>query len=220
MKPGSIVTLPSNGIAGTGPQAGKTVDEDSFRRTLGNFPTGVVAVTAMDGTEPVGMTVGTFFSVSLNPMLVGLCVKRESTTWPRIAAAGRFCVNVLAEDQATVARALAAPGARDRFAGTAWEPSAHDSPILTGAIARVECVPTASHPAGDHLVVVAAVRDLAVLREHLPLVHFRRAFHSLAATGSPPATPPATGRAPLDERTAAVAPDEPAPPQPSPNRSA
>ncbi|HXV94889.1 MAG TPA: flavin reductase family protein, partial [Pseudonocardia sp.] len=113
------------------------------------------------------------------------CVDERSTTWPRIAASGRFCVNVLADDQAPVARALARSGVREKFASTAWERSECGSPVLAGAIARIECVPAATHPAGDHLVVIGAVRHLALLREQQPpLVHFRRAFHSLTPKGS------------------------------------
>jgi 3-hydroxy-9,10-secoandrosta-1,3,5(10)-triene-9,17-dione monooxygenase reductase component len=176
VKPAAVVGLGGNGAA-AGPRA---VDADDFRRVLASFPTGVVAITALDGADPVGMTVGTFFSVSLQPLLVGFCVDERSTTWPRIAAVGRFCVNVLADDQAEVARALARPGTR-KFAGTRWERSELDSPVLAGTLARIECVPAATHRAGDHLVVIGAVHQLAVLREQQPpLVHFRRAFHSLA----------------------------------------
>lgn len=182
MKPGTVVELHTNGVADRG--GSRTVDPDSFRRVLASFPTGVVAITAMDGADPVGMTVGTFFSVSLEPLLVGFCVDEKSTTWPRIASIGRFCVNILADDQAAVARALARSGVR-KFAEAQWERSDLDSPVLVGALARIECVPAATHHAGDHLVVIGAVHQLAVLREQQsPLVHFRRAFHSLAPDGS------------------------------------
>jgi flavin reductase (DIM6/NTAB) family NADH-FMN oxidoreductase RutF len=182
MTPGATAGFP-HGVTGDGADAGRAIDEESFRRTLRHFPTGVVAITAMDGATPVGMIVGTFFSVSLNPILIGFCVNQESTTWLRIEAAGQFCVNILADDQATVASSLARPAVREKFTGTDWELSDHNSPVVTGAIARIECVPAAIHPAGDHAVVIGAVRDLTVLRERLPLVRFRRAFHSLNPNG-------------------------------------
>ena len=176
----------SPGANNTTGGGGATVDPDSFRSTLGNFPTGVVAITAMDGDRPVGMTIGSFFSVSLNPVLVGFCVGEESSTWPRIESSGRLCVNILADDQVGVAYALARPGVREKFADTAWEQSDHGLPIVAGAIAWIECETTATYPAGDHIVVIGAVRDVTVLRDQGPLVHFRRSFHSLALNGSAP----------------------------------
>ncbi|MFM6931786.1 MAG: flavin reductase family protein, partial [Novosphingobium sp.] len=76
------------------------IDPAVFRRVLGNYPTGVTVVTAMgeDG-QPIGMVVGTFTSVSLDPPLVGFLPDKRSSSWPQIEKAGHFCVNVLARDQ-------------------------------------------------------------------------------------------------------------------------
>ncbi|MFW6774836.1 flavin reductase family protein [Nocardioides sp. CPCC 205120] len=131
-----------------------------FRDVLGTFATGVVVVTALDEGEPVGMTVQSFASLSLRPPLVLFCPARTSRTWPRVRRAGSFCANVLAEDQADVAAAMAS-GAGDRFAGLAWEPGHGGAPRLAGALAHVEATVQAVHAGGDHDVVVGRVRRVA-----------------------------------------------------------
>ena len=72
-------------------------DNAKYRQTLGHFPTGVTVVTAISQGEPVGLAVGSFTSLSLEPPLVLFCPATTSSSWPRIREAGVFCVNVLAE---------------------------------------------------------------------------------------------------------------------------
>ena len=97
-------------------------DSAQFRRVLGHFPTGVTVITAMTEEGPVGLTVGSFFSVSLEPPLVAFCAGHSSTTYPKLRPVGTFCVNVLAEDQEHVSRLFAGRGS-DRFAGVGWRPA-------------------------------------------------------------------------------------------------
>lgn len=87
-----------------------SLDGREFRRVLGHYPTGVCAVTAAESSRPVGMIVGSFSSVSLDPPLVSFLPDRRSMTWRKIEAQGRFCVNVLAQDQRDVCIALSARG--------------------------------------------------------------------------------------------------------------
>ena len=68
---------------------------DSSGKALGHFPTGVTIVTGLAEDEPAGFTIGSFTSVSLDPPLVGFLPQVSSDTWQVMAAAGRFCVNVL-----------------------------------------------------------------------------------------------------------------------------
>ncbi len=96
--------------------SGPVIDEARYRQVLGHFPTGVTVVAShREGEAPVGLAVGSFFSVSLEPALVGFCPGKSSSSWPRIEAAGSFCVNVLADDQEDVARVFAGKG-EDKFA--------------------------------------------------------------------------------------------------------
>jgi 3-hydroxy-9,10-secoandrosta-1,3,5(10)-triene-9,17-dione monooxygenase reductase component len=150
----------------------KTVDPLSFRRVLGQYPTGVCVVTAMSGDEPCGMAVGSFTSVSLDPPLVAFLPAKGSTSWPRIRACGRFCVNVLAEDQEEICRIFATSGI-DRFATVAWERNTRGLPALTGATAWIDCDLHAVHDAGDHHIVLGRVRELDVTAAARPLIFFQ-----------------------------------------------
>lgn len=147
-------------------------DAVTFRRVLGHHATGVVVITAIDGGEPVGMSVGSFTSVSLDPPLVGFLPDKASTTWPRIERARRFCANVLADDQQQVARGFSLKGV-DRFAGVAWRPGRNGAPVLDGVVAYVECDLRSVSDAGDHLFVTGDVRHLEVLPGRSPLLFFQ-----------------------------------------------
>ncbi len=83
---------------------------EDFRHMLGHFPTGVTVVTAMTSQGPTGFCCQSFSSLSLDPPMVLILPARTSTTWPRIEAAGRFCVNVLGHDQADLALGFARSG--------------------------------------------------------------------------------------------------------------
>jgi flavin reductase (DIM6/NTAB) family NADH-FMN oxidoreductase RutF len=151
-------------------------DSARFRQVLGHFPTGVTAITAIDVEgSPVGFSVGSFFSVSLEPALVGFCAGKESSAWPVIRGAGSFCVNILAEDQEAISRQLAARSA-DRFDGIDWTPAPSGAPLLQNALAWIDCDIDAVHDAGDHEICVGRVRELHVAREAGPLVFFRSGY--------------------------------------------
>jgi flavin reductase (DIM6/NTAB) family NADH-FMN oxidoreductase RutF len=154
-------------------------DSTRFRQVLGHFATGVTAVTAVgaDGA-PVGFSVSSFFSVSLEPALVGFCAGKESSAWPAIRAAGSFCVNVLAADQESVSRQLASRS--DRFEGLSWSPAPSGAPRLHDVLAWIDCDIDAVHDAGDHEICVGRVRDLAVERESAPLVFFRSGYEQFS----------------------------------------
>src|SRR5580658_9526448 len=124
-------------VVGEAEPPGGGVDESRFRDVLGHFATGVTVVTAVDG-DPVGFTCQAFAALSLDPPMVLLAPAKSSTSWPRIAQAGAFCVNILAADQEAVCRAFAVSGG-DKFDGVAWTPGVTGSPIITGSLAYVEC---------------------------------------------------------------------------------
>lgn len=118
-------------------------------------------ITAVDGGQPVGLTCQAFASLSLDPPLVLLAPSRASTSWPRVEAAGAFCVNVLAESQEALARAFARRGGL-KFTGVVWRPGTLGAPVLEGVAAWIECRLGAVHDGGDHMVVVGQVVDLGV----------------------------------------------------------
>lgn len=152
------------------------VDEAHYRQVLGHFPTGVTVITAATPDGPVGLAVGSFFSVSLDPPLVAFCAGKTSNSYPRIQTTGHFTVNVLAEDQEDVCRVFASK-APDKFAGIGYRPApATGAPIITDVLAWIECEIDAVHEAGDHWIVVGRVLDLGVVHEGGPLVFFRGGY--------------------------------------------
>jgi len=137
-------------------------DAAVFRHVLGHFPTGVTAVTAHHEGKPVGMAVGSFASVSLDPPLVIWMCGRESNTWPAIAASGRFCVNVMTTAQQQVCAVMASK-VEDKFDGISWRPSpATGSPIIEGSLAWIDCEIEAVHDGGDHHIVLGRVIELEI----------------------------------------------------------
>lgn len=151
------------------------VSEEQFREALGNFASGVTIITTTDDAEPVGMSASSFTSVSLDPPLVSFCAALSSTTYPRISASGRFCVNVLAQHQENVA-VIFAKRDFDRFAEVNYSYSPLGAPILDEVVAWLDCTIEAEHVAGDHLIVVGLVHALKVDSRKLPLLYFRGKF--------------------------------------------
>jgi len=149
-------------------------DSATFRRVLGHYPTGVCVVTAVEADgAPVAMVVGSFTSVSLDPPLVAFFPAKSSTSWPRIQAVGKFCVNVLASDQLPLCRQIAMPGT-DKFAGIAHRASANGSPILDDVVAWIDCDIADVQITGDHYLVLGRVRELGTEKTTAaPLVFFQ-----------------------------------------------
>lgn len=163
--------------------SGASIDPATFRQVLGSYPTGVCAITATgaDGA-PVGMVIGSFTSVSLDPPLVGFLPDKSSSTWPQIEAAGHFCVNVLASDQQQVCRQLAARGP-DKFAGLDIALTTHGHPVIANSIARIDCEIHAVVEAGDHWFVLGRVVALETTREDDPMLFYRGKYGGFAEIG-------------------------------------
>lgn len=158
------------------------IDSTRFRDILSQFVTGVVAVTALerDSDRPVGLAVNSFTSVSLDPPLVAFCVANTSTSWPRIRASGRCCLNILSDDQRQVSAQLAARG-ENKFRNLLWSASPSGMPILAGSLAWLECSVEDEHLAGDHVIVVSRVHHADKEGGHGPLVFFRSQYSTFAA---------------------------------------
>jgi 3-hydroxy-9,10-secoandrosta-1,3,5(10)-triene-9,17-dione monooxygenase reductase component len=151
-----------------------TFDEAHFRRVLGHFASGVTIVAALEEGAPVGFTCQAFTALSLDPPLVALAPGKSSTSWPRIAKAGAFCINILGADQEELCRSFAVSGG-DKFAGVAWHLGPGGTPIIDGSLAWIECRLEIIHDAGDHELVVGKVLDLG-FGEGRPLIFHRGAF--------------------------------------------
>jgi flavin reductase (DIM6/NTAB) family NADH-FMN oxidoreductase RutF len=164
----------------------QAIDPSRFRQVLGHLPTGVAVVTTVHEGQPVGLAVGSFCSVSLDPPLVVFFVATTSSTLPHIQDAGLFCANVLGDDQEEICRAFASKGA-DRFGHLGWQPGVTGAPVLDDALAFVECRIERIDPAGDHKAVYGRVLDMGVRAEAGagPLLFFRGGYGRLATALNP-----------------------------------
>jgi flavin reductase (DIM6/NTAB) family NADH-FMN oxidoreductase RutF len=149
-------------------------DQARFREVLGHFATGITIVTATDEGEPVGFSCQSFAALSLDPPMVILAPAKSSTSWPRIARAGSFCVNILGEDQEAVCRAFAVSGG-NKFDGVDWSPGVTGSPLIDGSLATVECTLGAIYEGGDHELVTGHVVDMEIGKGS-PLLFYRSGF--------------------------------------------
>src|SRR5262249_12822679 len=110
-----------------------------------------------------------FTSVSLEPPLIAVCPSRDSFTWSRMRACDAFGINMLSAEHADYVRRAARPGA-DRFAGIDYELRDPGVPHIRSAITFLDCEPISEHPAGDHWIVVAGVRELLTDTGRRPLL--------------------------------------------------
>lgn len=153
-------------------------DPRAFRDALARFATGVAFVTAAPDGEPAGLIVNSLASVSLEPPLVSFSPSRGSLTWSRIRRAGHVGVNVLGQQHERFVARATPPGA-NRFADLDWKIGRGGAPLLTDALATIECEIVAEHPAGDHWIVVAQVNNLHISPTKDPLIFFAGAYRAL-----------------------------------------
>jgi flavin reductase (DIM6/NTAB) family NADH-FMN oxidoreductase RutF len=146
-----------------------------LRNALGRFATGVTVVTTMTRDGPLGITVNSFSSVSLDPPLVLWSPARKSTRFPAFEASSHFAIHVLAADQQPLAEHFARDG---DFGDIPHAPGIGDAPLLDGAVARLECLHAAAHDGGDHLIVVGEVLRITET-EAPPLLFHRGRFLAL-----------------------------------------
>jgi flavin reductase (DIM6/NTAB) family NADH-FMN oxidoreductase RutF len=157
-------------------------NSSEFRKAMGAFATGVTIITVdLDG-EVHGMTANAFTSVSLDPMLVLVCVDHSTRTHAHLHAKKRFGINVLCEDQRAVSEYYARPERTHEHAeaeaGASFDRTAHGTPVLRGALAYLECRLQSVQEAGDHSIFIGEVEDV-VVREGDPLLFFRGRYRKV-----------------------------------------
>lgn len=149
----------------------------SLRGALSRFGTGVAIVTTEGADGPVGMTVNSFSSVSLDPPLVLWSAARASRRYPHFAGAAHMAIHVLAADQLGLCQAFAARA--DAFDAADWHRGEDDLPVLRGCLARFDCAAYAEYDGGDHGILVARVLR-ATLGEGTPLLCYQSRFGGFA----------------------------------------
>ena len=170
--------LTIGGEAGFDPAA-SVESQTAFRNALGQFCTGVTAITtiAPDG-EQVGITVNSFNSLSLDPPLILWSIANSTPSFTCFQENDPFVVNVLAADQESLAMQFAQTGSDTKFDGVKTHAGLRDVPIIDGCVAYLECEVDARHPGGDHDIIVGRVRRIFNLRK-APLLFHGGNFHKL-----------------------------------------
>jgi flavin reductase (DIM6/NTAB) family NADH-FMN oxidoreductase RutF len=176
---GSVVSI--DGELGVDPAAGPEARR-RFRDTLGQFATGVTAMTCLgaDG-ERVGVTVSSFNSLSLDPPLILWSIADSSASFAAFRVGDPFAVNVLSVDQEALARQFAKPS-DDKFHDVALHPGLDGVPLIAGCVAYLECLVEARYPGGDHEIIVGRVRRIFNVGRR-PLLFHGGAFQGLAGNG-------------------------------------
>lgn len=158
------------------------VTQDEFRLAMGTFSTGVTVITVDDAGKVEGMTANAFASVSLDPMLVLVCVDHKARTHAHLSARKRFGINVLSEHQRKISEHYALadrdPAVAEQAAGAKFDRTQHGTPVLHGALAYMECRLQTTYEAGDHTIFIAEVEDV-VVHEGQPLLYFQSAYHAI-----------------------------------------
>lgn len=154
------------------------IDPSQFRQLLGRFATGVtILTTTTPEGRPLGMTANSLSSVSLHPPLISVCVDREAEMHDVILQAPEFVVNVLASPQEALARRFSDKH-EDRFDGIGYHLSPEGLILLDGSLAHLVCERHATHPAGDHTLVLGRLVGGAT-SDGRPLLYYRGGYAAL-----------------------------------------
>jgi flavin reductase (DIM6/NTAB) family NADH-FMN oxidoreductase RutF len=169
------------------------VDSTTFRSVLGQWPSGVCVVTTIgphdvDGKPRMhGMTASSFSSVSLDPPMVSVCLGNHLPSRALLGEAGKFAISFLGRDQAHIGRRFAGQDSNgnrsdvaDRFAGLDWTITPNGCPVLSEALAWLDCTVAHAYPGGDHTIFVGEVTGAALPRVTAPLLFHSRNWRQLA----------------------------------------
>ncbi|MFT3863232.1 MAG: 3,4-dihydroxy-2-butanone-4-phosphate synthase [Solirubrobacterales bacterium] len=141
--------------------AAMPVDRKELRDVMGHFATGVSVITSRGAAgRPVGTTANAVSSVSLEPPLILICLAKDSETLQTIRASGRFAVNILSFDQRHHSDRFATKGDAAQVHEVKFDDHDLGVPVIPGALATIACEVDAIHRAGDHEIVIGAVRGL------------------------------------------------------------
>ena len=146
-------------------------NEFVFKKTLGMFSTGITIVTTTDENNiPLGMTVNSFASVSLNPALVLWSIDKKQPSYDIFLSATGYAVNILTKSQKNLCTKFASP-AEDKFQNVNWEMSENGNPLIIGSLAWFDCIKWNYYDGGDHQILVGEVKSYN-LNKNDPLLYW------------------------------------------------
>lgn len=136
------------------------IDSRALRDALGSYPTGVVAVTTLDRSgKPIGITVNSFSSVSLDPPLVLWSIDKKSAFFDVFVRADHYAVHVLGQDQQQLSHDFSI-GDPDHFADIEYDSGIAGLPLLKSCLALFQCEVRSRYEEGDHFILVGRVLDI------------------------------------------------------------
>jgi flavin reductase (DIM6/NTAB) family NADH-FMN oxidoreductase RutF len=158
-----------------------SVSPELFRRVMGSFPTGITVLTAEREPGQVhGMTANSFTSVSLDPLLILVCIHQDARLLSYLKTQRRFGVNILKDSQQQLSEHFARPQqdpADEARLGVHFRWTASGTPLLEDALAHLACNVVAQYMSGDHTIFVAEVESLE-LKDGEPLLYHRGKYRS------------------------------------------
>ena len=162
-----------------------TLDPEQLRHAMRAWTTGVTVVTATHAGQQYGMTVNSFTSISLDPPLVSLALKKLTHTHELVEKSGEFAVTILASDQKELSDRFAGkhPEIKDRFEGVLTETLLIKAPLLKGGMAYFNCRVVNAIPLGENTLFVAEVVAAQGEGTGEPLVYHNRVYWKLAGQG-------------------------------------
>lgn len=157
-------------------------DSREFRQALGHFPTGVAIVTTRtpDG-RPVGLTINSFSSLSLDPPLILWSLVNHSPNLAVFENCTYFAINVISEAQTEAALGFANPKVEDKFSLVSHIDGEGGVPLIDGCVATFVCENYRQHEGGDHQLFIGRVVHHSTLTEHEPAVFHRGKFTRLGS---------------------------------------
>ena len=158
-----------------------SVDASQFKNALKLWASGVTVVTAQSEQQGLkGMTATSFSSVSVDPPQVLVCLNQNTDTGAVVLEQKQFAVNILNADQQDVSNQFAGGGTQEeRFAKVAWEAGENGAPLLSEALASLECKVVDQVLAGTHWIVIGEVQRV-VCRSGEPLLYYSGAYRQLS----------------------------------------
>lgn len=165
-----------------------TLDPEQLRRAMRAWTTGVTVVTAAHAGHRYGMTVNSFTSISLEPPLISVALRKLTHTHELVEKSGEFSITVLSAGQRDLSDRFAGriPNITDRFEGVATESLSLHAPLIAGGIAFFNCRVVNSMAAGENTLFVAKVVAARGAGEGEPLVYHNRVYWKLASTENLP----------------------------------
>jgi flavin reductase (DIM6/NTAB) family NADH-FMN oxidoreductase RutF len=159
-----------------------SISTQDFKNVMAQWASGVTIVTTVYGEMPVGMTVSSFASASLQPPQILFGANRATRTHDAIARSGCFAVHILAVEHVDWGRRFAGlhPEVSDRFQGISWFTAQTGAPILPGVLGWLDCHVRQVFGCGDHTIFVGEVAACAVCNDGGPLLYHHRKWRQVA----------------------------------------